>query len=1111
MPQTEQVYREHSAEAHQYWLEALLARAAEPFVIRENPPVVPGGGVSRDALPLVLPAAAAEALERVTAGSPFLLFVALLTAVKIALYKYTRSEVVTVGCPPLRGGNGSVHAPRALPIVDRMDGNLSFRDTLLKIRQTVLQAYKHQDYPIDDLGQDLGLAPGDPCKVRVMTLLDGLQEQIFEPGASMSLIFEKAGSEIRGTLKFDPLLVSAKTAGRMGNEVLQVLDRGLRDAGTRVDDLCALTPAERRQLLVEWNNTEREYPSGCAHELIERQAASRPDAIAVVYGDSQLTYLDLNRRAAGLAATLRRLGVGPETLVGLHAERSLEMIVGLLAILKAGGAYAPMDPSYPAERLRYMLEDTRLRVILTEAARSKELPPSAASIVILDGEPDSEALGASEVLPGNLAYVIYTSGSSGMPKGACVTHEAICNLAAAQVSAFGISAGDAVLQFASFSFDAAVSEWATTLSAGARLVLAPRDILLAGAGLAQVLQEHQIAVVTLPPSALAVLPRGPFPALRTLVVAGEACTPDLVNGWSKERCLLNAYGPTEATVCATISGPLQNGATDMGGPIANTLVYVTDSHGLPVPVEVPGELHIGGTGLARGYLNQPGLTAEKFVPDPFSGRPGARMYRTGDRVRWLEAGRLEFLGRLDNQVKIRGYRIETGEIEAMLSLHQEVRQCVVLAREDQPGQQRLVAYVAPERSPAPSATELREHLLRSLPEHMVPAAFVFLAELPLTPNGKVNRGKLPVPGREAPDVAAVRPRDSIETHLKQLWEDVLGAQNVGIRDDFFVLGGHSLAAVTLTARLTRLYGAKIPVRTLFERPTIERMAEFLRQEVAVSPPSSVVPVQPRGDRPPFFCVHPGGGLVHCFVDLASHLGVGQPFYALQSRGFEAGQEPLGTIEEMAAVYAAEIRAVQPRGPYHLGGLSMGAAVAYEMARQLLAQCETVSLLALLDGSFNPDPPAPSAKPREEELLGWEREYLLNKAREEAGIPEEEMRQLDFDGAAARYLAAAQSAGKVPQDITVPQFRRFLRVYSTNVRALQFYRPQPYAGRVILFRASDGDGDERDNSPGWAGLAAGGVESYNFSGPHGAFIYEPGVRAFAERLRACIDAAGIHDR
>jgi thioesterase domain-containing protein/acyl carrier protein len=517
---------------------------------------------------------------------------------------------------------------------------------------------------------------------------------------------------------------------------------------------------------------------------------------------------------------------------------------------------------------------------------------------------------------------------------------------------------------------------------------------------------------------------------------------------------------------------------------------------------VTGELYVGGVGVTRGYLGRPAFTAEKFVPDPFGGLPGARLYRTGDRIRWLEDGALEFLGRLDNQVKIRGYRVEIGEIEVTLISHEGVRQCVVLARDDHSGRRRLVAYVVPAISPAPSATELREYLMQRLPEHMTPTAFVFLEALPLTPNGKVNRERLPAPERATPDRAAARPRDSVETHLKQLWEEFLNVKNVSIRDDFFELGGHSLAAVTLTARLTKLYGAPIHVRTLFERPTIERMAEFLRQEVAVSPPSSVVPVQPRGDRRPFFCVHPGGGLVHCFVDLANHLGADQPFYALQSRGFDAGQEPAGSIEEMAANYVVGVRAIQPHGPYQIGGLSMGAAVAYEMARQLHEQSETVSLLALLDGSFNPHTPAPSVKSMDEELVAWEREYILNKAGEEAGILQETMSALDFEAMVSSYLAAAQLAGKVPSDVTVRQFTRFLRVYSSNVRALQYYRPQPYAGRITLFQSvSDG---ESTGAGAWAGLAAGGVEVYSFAGAHGAFIYEPGVSAMAMRLRACMD-------
>jgi amino acid adenylation domain-containing protein len=1097
---------QQSSEAYRYWREAFLARADELFAVPGGPAEDAAGETPLTVLTLTIPGEVTEALEKVTAGSQFLLFVTLLTALKIALYRYTRSAVITVGCPPMRDGSGVFADFQVLPLIDRINPKLSFREMLLNLRHTVAEAYKHQDCPIDELSRELEITPNALCRVQVLMALRGFHDEISDQSTAIAMSFERAGREIHGAIRLDHGQVSARIAGRIAKDIARLLASGLQDTRTPVGVLCALMPAEQQQILVEWNRTELKYPNICAHELFEAQAASIPDAIAIVCGDAQVTYGGVNQRSDGLAAELCELGVGPETLVGLSAERSVELIVGLIGILKAGGAYVPLDPVYPAERLRYMMNDARVRVILAGAAAPLGWLGDEVTVVPLEERFGVRELQsrpkARRVAPDNAAYAIYTSGSSGSPKGVCVTHRGVCNLAASQVPAFEISAGSRVLQFASFSFDAAVSEWATAFFAGAKLILPPPNIVLAGTTLAELLQMHEIEVVTLPPSVVAVLPDEPYPALKTLVIAGETCAPELVRNWSAGRRFLNAYGPTETTVCATISAPLQGGDVPIGRPIANTAAYIVDSYGSPVPVGVIGELYVGGAGVARGYLGQPALTAEKFVPDPFSGLPGARLYRTADRIRWLEDGVLEFLGRLDNQVKIRGYRIEIGEIEATLMSHEGVRQCVVLAREDRPRQHRLVAYVVPAITPAPSGTELREYLLQRLPEYMSPAAFVFLEALPLTPNGKVNRERLPAPERATPDRAAVRPRDSVETHLKQLWEEVLNVKNISICDDFFELGGHSLSAVNMTARLTKLYGVTIQVRTLFERPTIERMAEFLRQEVAVSPPSSVVPVQPRGDRRPFFCVHPGGGLVHCFVDLANHLGADQPFYALQSRGFDAGQEPASSIEEMAANYVVEIRAIQPHGPYQIGGLSMGAAVAYEMARQLHEQSETVSLLALLDGSFNPHPPTSSVKSVEEELMAWEREYILNKAREEAGIPRETMSALDFEIMVSSYLAAVQSAGKVPSDVTVKQFRRFLRVYSSNVRALQYYRPRPYAGRITLFQSVI-DGESLGTSA-WAGLAVSGVEVYSFAGAHGAFIYEPGVSTMAAQLRACMD-------
>ncbi|MBR8841198.1 MAG: amino acid adenylation domain-containing protein, partial [Stigonema ocellatum SAG 48.90 = DSM 106950] len=445
-------------------------------------------------------------------------------------------------------------------------------------------------------------------------------------------------------------------------------------------------------LLVEWNDTLSEYPQDkCIHQLFEEQVERTPNAVAVVFENNSLTYLQLNQRANQLAHHLLSLGVGPEVLVGICVERSVEMVVGLLGILKAGGAYVPLDPTYPQEHLAYMLSDSLLSVLLTQEKLVADLPEHTAYVVCLDSQwgvisCESQENPLCGVQASNLAYVIYTSGSTGKPKGVLVAHQGLCNLAMAQIRLFDVNEDSSVLQFVSFSFDVSIGEVVMALCSGARLCLGTLDSLLPGANLIQFLRTYNITHVMLPPSALAVLPYEELPALRTIVVGGEACSPDLVAQWSKDRHFFNAYGPTESTVCATIAECTDSSnQISIGRPIANTQIYILDSHGQPVPIGVRGELYIGSAGLARGYLNRPELTQQKFIVNPFSQQQGARLYKTGDLARYLSNGNIEFLGRIDHQVKIRGFRIELGEIEAVLNTHPQIRQAVVIATEEVSG------------------------------------------------------------------------------------------------------------------------------------------------------------------------------------------------------------------------------------------------------------------------------------------------------------------------------------------------------------------------------------------------------------------------------------------
>jgi amino acid adenylation domain-containing protein len=686
------------------------------------------------------------------------------------------------------------------------------------------------------------------------------------------------GAELSLKLIYDTRRFDATTIERLAGHFKTLLQSMAADPAQPLADVALLTAAERRQLLVGWNTTDADYPRDhCLHELFEAQVARTPDATAAVFGGQQLTYRELNQRANQVAQMLRHRGVGPEALVGLCVERSLDMLVGLLGILKAGGAYVPLDPAYPTERLAFMLEDAQVAALVTQTGLLCQLPLASAglsqrAVVCLDRDWANIATAPTENLasgttPANLAYVIYTSGSTGRPKGTLVEHRGIGNLAAAQIRAFDISPDSHILQLSSLSFDASLFEIVMALLSGATLYLAPKEALLPGPALLQLLRDRAITTVTLSPSVLAALPVENLPALRTIIVAGEACLPELAARWATGRQFLNAYGPTETTIWATTYERTDD-RLPIGRPIANTTLYLLDNQLQPVPIGVPGELYISGVGLARGYHNQPELTTERFVPNPFAVSSqrsavssdgstsdcqlatGDRMYKTGDLARYLPDGNVEYLGRADHQVKLRGFRIELGEIEAALMRHPAVREAVVLARTDTPGHKRLVAYIVPnndrgtmndEDSPSSLivprslfSSELRAFLQEQLPDYMVPAVIVALDTMPLTPNGKLDRAALPAPLDARPDLALafVAPQTSIEQSIAALWRVALQIEQIGLHDNFFDLGGHSLLLAQIHSKVRLILNSDLSLVDMFKYPTVHLLARRISQESA---------------------------------------------------------------------------------------------------------------------------------------------------------------------------------------------------------------------------------------------------------------------------------------
>jgi amino acid adenylation domain-containing protein len=801
-----------------------------------------------------------QKLRNLAIASGTSLYKITLAAFFVLLYRYSNQEDILVGSPMLgrldrkfKGVVGYFVNPVVLRTT--VSGYLTFKDFLDQISGTVKEAQKYQDYPfpllVDKLQpqRDPSRSPlfqvsfteqkqrwGEPLKNLSCCQDSGLQMEPYplghQRGASFDLdvMIMEAGEVLQVGWQYNTDLFDLETIARMAEHFLTLLEAIATNPEQRISELPLLTQTERQQLLFEWNNTTTEYPHDkCIHQLFEEQVEKTPDSVAVVFENQQLTYRELNQKANQLAHHLQTLGVRPEFLVGICVERSLEMIVGLLGILKAGGAYVPLDPHYPQERLSYMLADAGVEILLTQQNLLSSLSSHPARVICLDSDwPTTIEQHSHEnldvaVCVDNLVYVIYTSGSTGQPKGVAIEHLSLCNLAQAQRNLFDVKTTSRILQFASVSFDASVWEIFMAITSGAMLILATASELMPGDDLQQILDNHSVTHVTLPPSALVVLPTDEFPALGQIIVAGEACPLELVNQWSVGRRFFNAYGPTESTVCATVA-QITHGSEKItiGRPINNTQVYILDSHHQPVPIGVPGELHIGGDGLARGYLNRPELTLEKFIPNPIGEGKSERLYKTGDLARYLADGNIEFLGRIDNQVKIRGFRIELGEIEAVLNAHPQIQQAVVIATEDIPGDKRLVAYIV-KTDESLTNKQIRDFLKQQLPEYMLPSASVTLDTIPLTPNGKIDKKALPIPDGVSREVEYIAPRTPSEEIIANIFATVLNQQNIGINDNFFSLGGHSLLATQLISRLRLAFNVEIPLRAVFESPTVTQL------------------------------------------------------------------------------------------------------------------------------------------------------------------------------------------------------------------------------------------------------------------------------------------------
>ncbi|MEW6734839.1 MAG: amino acid adenylation domain-containing protein, partial [Acidobacteriota bacterium] len=1074
-----------------------------------------------------------SAIQELSRRAGVTLYMSLLAALQVLLARYSNQNDISIGTP-IAGRSRAEIEPligffvNTLVMRTDLSGNPSFLELLARVREVCLAAYAHQDLPFEKLVEELqperNLSRTPLFQVMIVLqnipisdfhLSDLTISPVVMENSSakfdLMLLLAESKQGVSGTFEYNTGLFDETTITRLADHYENLLAGIINHPQHNIMVLPLLSKAEGHRLLVEWNNTTNiEYRNQSMHQRFQDQVECTPAATALVFEQERLSYRELNQRANQLAHYLRTIGVREEVLVGICMQRCSKMIVAMLAVLKAGGAYLPLDPAYPQERIEFMLADTQAPIVLTQTSWLETLGSQPAQLVCLDRDwqmiaeqPDDNP--AVYVQAENSAYVIYTSGSTGRPKGVVIEHRSAHTFIKWSQQIYTSKQLDGVLASTSICFDLSIYEIFVPLSCGGKVILAENAL-----SLPQVQAANEVTLINTVPSAMAELVRSrsiPL-SVNTVNLAGEPLQNALVQQiyeLESVEAVYNLYGPSEDTTYSTYA-MIKRGtetAPTIGRPIANTQIYILDRLMQAVPIGVVAELCIAGDGLSRGYLNRPDVTAEKFVPHPYSSQAGARLYRTGDLARYLDDGNIEFLGRLDHQVKLRGYRIELAEIESVLRQHSSVQECVVIAREDSIGDKRLVAYIVVVNAEEFTLTEMRQYLKPRLPEYMIPAATVIMERLPLTPNGKLDRKALPAPEQQHGHVF-IAPRDEYELKLARLWQEILRVELVGVQDSFFELGGHSLLAVRMMAQVQELFDQHLPLSILFQNSTVEQLAAILRKLTNNLTTSVLVAIQPQGNKQPFFCIHPIGGNIFCYVELARCLGSDQPFYGIQSIGLDGISMPLTSIEEMAALYITEMRTVQPIGPYCLGGWSMGGVVAFEMAQQLIRNGEQVKLLALLDST----PPT-----ADQEADHWQdREiltrFVVNLIPEIAGQSSQlyqELENLSFAEQLNLILTKAKSTHILPVDTGFLQFNQLYQVYKTNTLAYQRYLPQLYPQQLTLFNANERYFEaQADRRKVWKELAV-AVAEFQIPGDHYNILTRPNVEILAKALKHCLDA------
>jgi amino acid adenylation domain-containing protein len=1083
-------------------------------------------------LTFTLPRDLSEKLNELSTRAGVTLFMLLLAAFQTLLSRYTGAEDIVVGTPI--AGRNQIETEgligffvNTLALRTNLGGDPAFRELLQRVRDVALGAFAHQDFPFEKLVEELNpvRAVSHSPVFQVLFILQNAPREQLRLGeltvqrlsaatatAKFDLTFQASESAdgINCWLEYNTDLFERATIERMRGHLEVLLAGIVAGPDRRLSELPLLTDHELQQLLIDWNQTETQYSKDrLIHELFQEQARQTPDRTALSCKGKTMSFVELNQRSNQLAHYLRKRGAGPESRVAVCVERSLEMVVAVLAVLKAGAAFVPLDPAHPADRTAFLLEDSQSEIVLVQEAMLPSLPVTPAVPICIDKDwqtiaAESPVDPVSGALPENAAYVMYTSGSTGLPKGVVSPHSASINRFEWMWKEYPFTAGEVCSQKTTLSFGDSIWEIFGPLLKGVPLVIIPDEAVKDPYLLIKTLSANKVSRIVLVPSLLRLILeqrqdlQKKLPALRYWTSSGETLPLDLATLFARrlpQAVLINLYGSTEIgadATCCEVRSPAGLSNIPIGRPIANTETYVLGPYLEPVPVGVHGELYIAGAGIARSYHNQSGLTAERFIPCHLSSRSGMRMFKTGDRARYRTDGQIEYFGRRDHQVKLRGFRIELGEIEAVLKMHPDVEVAVAALQRVSPQNDAIVCYVVPSRDPADSTTltaELRRFLKQKLPDYMTPSTIILREALPLTPSGKIDRGALRSTdsNRDGAGHAHVAAADDFERHLVHIWEQLLGVGPIGTKDNFFDLGGHSLLAARLVAQIEAEFGQRLPLVSLFREATVAALANLLRQDVAALSWPTAVEIQPEGSKLPLFCVSTPNVNALGYRKLSGFLGPEQPVYGLQAQYPEdlEGEHSNAAVEELATDYLEAMRTIQPRGPYQMIGMCRGAHIAYEIARRLDAEGEKVSLLGILDT--------------------WVIENTYNRLLY-VGYYYRRVRSLvRLNGRQLVALLKRKLIGEETNDSSRPTqaVRR-----SRNPMPVYFpgpdFVPKTYNGDVAVFRVRRQPLNRiRDVTLGWRRLTTGKVNIFVVPGKHGTVLNEQNVHGLAAAVKKCL--------